>query len=91
MPIISLRQAESASPFTSIAFRSIDGADMRVAARSGEEYELLVTAPSLDVAEFSAGSGQPDRDRSGRRERRHAFWTMAGQVDPGTGHDHFST
>jgi thiamine-monophosphate kinase len=35
----------------------IDGADRIVAARSGEEYELLVTAPGLPTAEFEKAFG----------------------------------
>lgn len=70
---------------------AIAGADARTAAQSGEEYELLVAAPSLDAAAFakafdlpltrigeaSAGDGVIFRERGAPVALRH-------------GHDHLS-
>jgi thiamine-monophosphate kinase len=73
---------------------AVDGLDRRDAARSGEEYELAVTAPAdLDTAAFAAVWGAPLTE-IGRVEEGGAVGVearLAGQrVDLPGGHDHFS-
>jgi thiamine-monophosphate kinase len=70
---------------------TVQGADAQTAARSGEEYELLVTAPSLDTAEFERRFGIPltaigEVGAGGGV----AFLDRGRPVEVGRGHDHFS-
>jgi thiamine-monophosphate kinase len=69
---------------------AVDGADGATAARSGEEYELLVTAPALDVSEFAAKFGIPLTEIGEVGGSDIAFLDRGRPVQPGSGHDHFS-
>jgi thiamine monophosphate kinase len=60
------------------------------AARSGEEYELLVTAPALDVAEFSKTFGIPLTEIGEVGGSAVRFLDRGRPVELGSGHDHFS-
>ncbi|MHB1311499.1 MAG: thiamine-phosphate kinase [Gemmatimonadaceae bacterium] len=74
----------------------VPGATVDDAARSGEEYELVVTAPAgLDTAEFersfglpltAIGAVEPQRPGSAPVETRR----RGERVEPPRGHDHFS-
>ena len=68
----------------------IEGADALTAARSGEEYELLVAAKSIDVAEFSARFGLPLTEIGEVGGKGVVFLDRGRPVDVGRGHDHFS-
>jgi thiamine-monophosphate kinase len=66
------------------------------AVRSGEEYELLLTAPSIDCAAFQRETGVPLTE-IGRVDRadeapavRFDTSTSAARVDSPRGHDHFT-
>ena len=71
----------------------LDGVTARDAARSGEEYELLVAASaSLDADAFARACGLP-LTCVGRIEAGAPVaeaWEAGARVDPATGHDHFS-
>ena len=71
----------------------LSGVPPRDAARSGEEYELLVAAPaSLDALAFAAACGLP-LTRVGRIEAGAPVaeaWEGGARVDLTRGHDHFS-
>jgi thiamine-monophosphate kinase len=69
----------------------IDGADAMTATRSGEEYELLVTAPTLDVSAFSSRFGLNLTEIGEVGGGNVSFLDRGRPVDPGSGHDHFST
>lgn len=68
----------------------IDGADAMTAARSGEEYELLITAPLLDVSVFSSRFGLNLTEIGEVGGANVRFLDRGRAVDPGSGHDHFS-
>jgi thiamine monophosphate kinase len=69
------------------------GVPVDEAARSGEEYELLVAAPAaLDAAVFGHAFGL-ELTRVGRVEAGTPVaeaWRGGARVDLATGHDHFS-
>ena len=73
----------------------VEGVSSLEAARSGEEYELLLTAPaSLDTKAFGVRFGLPLTnigrvDAAGSPSVR--FTSNGARVDPGLGYDHFST
>ena len=68
----------------------VDGASAFVAAWSGEEYELLVTAPSIDTVEFAARFGIPltEIGEVGAGDAV-AFLDKGRAADVAGGHDHF--
>jgi thiamine-monophosphate kinase len=68
----------------------VEGADALVAVQSGEEYELLVSAPSLDTAEFSTRFGIPLTQIGEVRPGNAVVFLDRGQpVKVAGGHDHF--
>jgi thiamine-monophosphate kinase len=70
----------------------IEGADAMTGARSGEEYELLVAAPSLDTREFATRFGIALTEIGEVGGTEVAFLNRGRPVDVGRGHDHlFST
>ena len=69
----------------------IEGADSAIAARSGEEYELLVAAPSLDTSEFTKRFGLPLTEIGEVSEQGGVSFVDRGRaVDLGRGHDHLT-
>lgn len=68
----------------------IDGADPMTAVRSGEEYELLIAAPTLDTADFSRKFGMPLTEIGEVGGSGVRFLDRGRPVDVGHGHDHFS-
>lgn len=67
------------------------GADMLTAAMSGEEYELLVAAPSLDTAEFERAFSIPLTAIGEVRAGAGAIFRQEGRpITLGRGHDHLS-
>jgi thiamine-monophosphate kinase len=72
---------------------TVAGVDVLHAARSGEEYELLLTAPAeLDTAGFTRAFALPlTRIGEVTAGAPAVICTRRGvRVDPGPGHDHFS-
>lgn len=71
---------------------AIDGVSVREAAASGEEYELLVTAPTLDVAAFAAEFGLPLTEIGAVVAGSPGVTALEGgaRVAAVQGHDHFS-
>jgi thiamine-monophosphate kinase len=70
----------------------IDGVRSADAARSGEEYELLVTAPRLDVDAFTAAFGLPLTEIGSVLAGEPGVTTLehGARVAAVAGHDHFS-
>jgi thiamine-monophosphate kinase len=67
----------------------IDGADRIVAAKSGEEYELLVAAPELPVAEFEKAFGLPLTEVGEVVAGESVAFLDGGKaIEIGGGHDH---
>ena len=69
----------------------IEGADAMTGARSGEEYELLVAAPSIDTREFTTRFGIPLTEIGQVGGTEVAFLDRGRPVDAGRGHDHLSS
>jgi thiamine-monophosphate kinase len=69
----------------------IEGADAMTGAISGEEYELLVAAPSLDTREFAARFGIPLTEIGEAGGTEVAFLDRGRPVVIGRGHDHLSS
>ena len=68
----------------------LPGVSPQEAVRSGEEYELLIAAPELDVAQVGAALGCPITE-IGRIDPAGAGLTLAGKtVVAGGGHSHLS-
>lgn len=67
----------------------IDGADPIIAAHSGEEYELLVAAPSLDASEFASKFSIPLTEIGEVGGPGVVFLDGGRELDLGHGHDHF--
>ena len=69
----------------------VSGADAMTAVRSGEEYELLVTAPAFDAKEFAGRFGIALTE-IGEITMGSAvtFMSRGSPVDVGRGHDHLS-
>ena len=68
----------------------IEGADPMTGVRSGEEYELLVAAPSLDTTEFATRFGIPLTEIGEVGGTEVAFLERGRPMDVGRGHDHLS-
>jgi thiamine-monophosphate kinase len=72
----------------------LEGVSRREALASGEEYELLVMAPTLDVAAFAAAHPGLALTAIGTvvaGPAGHRRWIEAGhEVEPPTAHNHFS-
>ncbi len=71
----------------------LHGCERRDAARSGEEYELLFTAPGVDVADFTQSFGLPLTAIgvvAAATERSMTFTSGGKRVDLEKGYDHFS-
>lgn len=71
---------------------TVEGVGVAAAARSGEEYELLVTAPSLDGGAFRATFGLPLTEIGAVVGGGRGVTTLdhGARVAAGVGHDHFS-
>lgn len=70
---------------------AIAGADALTAAMSGEEYELLVTAPSLDVEVFQQAFDLPLTAIGEVSAGSGALFRQKGRpITLGRGHDHFT-
>ncbi len=76
------------------AIPCVDGVGVDEALRSGEEYELLVAGPSLDVQAFAAAHGGLPLTAIGRVEASGAAAVRAEregrQVALPGAHDHFA-
>jgi thiamine-monophosphate kinase len=68
----------------------MDGVDVLAAARSGEEYELLLTAPTLDSGAFRSRFNLALTEVGEAHGDEVVFLDGDRPVDPGSGHDHFS-
>jgi thiamine-monophosphate kinase len=71
---------------------TVDGVSLADAARSGEEYELLVTARNLDTGAFRATFGVPLTEIGVVVDGNAGVTTLehGARVAAGAGHDHFS-